>query len=114
MGIESAVACAHPPAHPFPETAMTRLAAAIAMALAAPLAWAQPEAPGESTRLPTVEVTTSKLPEAVDETPAMITIVTGEDLRARGVNDLRTALALVAGVDVAPGGDAGPASSVPG
>jgi len=44
----------------------------------------------------------------------MITIVTGEDLRARGVNDLRTALALVAGVDVAPGGDTGPAGSVPG
>src|SRR6185503_5597411 len=72
------------------------------------------QAAGESTRLPTVEVTTSKLPMAVDEAPSMITIVTGEDLRARGANDLRTALALVAGVDVAPGGDSGPASSVPG
>src|SRR5262249_10213169 len=30
------------------------------------------------------------------------------------VQDLRTALSLVAGVDIAPGGDAGPAGSVPG
>ncbi|MEP7044580.1 MAG: TonB-dependent receptor, partial [Dokdonella sp.] len=33
--------------------------------------------------------------------------------RARGATDLRTAMALVAGVDIAPGGDGGPASSVP-
>src|SRR5512135_2177119 len=69
----------------------------------------------ESTQdLPTVEVTTSKLAEPVDQTPAMITVISGDELRARGVQDLRTALSLVAGVDIAPGGDAGPASSVPG
>src|SRR6185369_9423407 len=64
--------------------------------------------------LPTVEVTTSKLAEPVDQTPAMISVISGEELRARGVVDLRTALSLVAGVDIAPGGDAGPAASVPG
>jgi outer membrane receptor protein involved in Fe transport len=64
--------------------------------------------------LPTVEVTTSKLAEPVEQTPAMISVISGEDLRARGVIDLRTALSLVAGVDIAPGGEAGPASSVPG
>jgi len=64
--------------------------------------------------LETVEVTTSKLAEPVEQTPAMISVISGEDLRARGVVDLRTALSLVAGVDIAPGGDAGPAASVPG
>jgi iron complex outermembrane receptor protein len=64
--------------------------------------------------LPTIEVTTSKLAEPVEQTPAMISVISGEELRARGVVDLRTALSLVAGVDIAPGGDAGPAGSVPG
>ena len=64
--------------------------------------------------LPTIEVTTSKIAEPIDQTPAMITVVSGDELRARGVNDLRTALSLVAGVDIAPGGEGGPASSVPG
>ena len=59
--------------------------------------------------LPAIEVTTSKLAEPVDQTPAMISVLTGDELRARGVVDLRTALSLVAGVDIAPGGDAGPA-----
>ena len=62
----------------------------------------------------TVVVTASKLPEAVDGVPAMISVVTGDDLRSRGARDLRTALSLVAGVDIAPGGDAGPASAAPG
>lgn len=64
--------------------------------------------------LPTIEVTTSKLPEPAEQFPAMITIVSGDEMRARGAIDLRTALSLVAGVDIAPGGDAGPAGSVPG
>jgi len=64
--------------------------------------------------LPTIEVTTSKLAENADQAPAMITVVSGDELRARNAQDLRTALSLVAGVDIAPGGDAGPAGSVPG
>lgn len=60
-----------------------------------------------------VEVTTSKIPLALRDTPASVTVVSGDELRARGANDLRTALSLVAGVVIAPGGDAGPTSSVP-
>jgi outer membrane receptor protein involved in Fe transport len=88
-----------------------RLAAALSLALAVP---SLVVAAGIDNTLPTVEVTTSKLPEPIDQTPAMITVISGDELRARGVNDLRTALSLVAGVDIAPGGEAGPASSVPG
>jgi iron complex outermembrane receptor protein len=60
-----------------------------------------------------VEVTATRLPEAPDEVPAAIEVFLGEELRARGARDLRGALALAIGVDVAPGGDAGPASAVP-
>jgi iron complex outermembrane receptor protein len=63
---------------------------------------------------PTIVVTAAKIPWDLATTPAMVSVVSGDELRARGVNDLRTALATVAGVDVAPGGDAGPAGSVPG
>src|SRR6185312_16460597 len=83
------------------------LAAALATIVHTPAIFAAEE-------LPTVEVTTSKLAEPIDQTPAMITVISGEELRARGVVDLRTALSLVAGVDIAPAGDAGPAASVPG
>jgi outer membrane receptor protein involved in Fe transport len=64
--------------------------------------------------LESVVVSASKIPEALESLPAVVTVVDGEEARARGARDLRTALALVAGVDIAPGGDAGPAGSVPG
>lgn len=60
-----------------------------------------------------VEVTTTRLPEDPHEDPAPIEVITGDELRARGASDLRTALAPAMGVEIAPGGDAGPASSVP-
>ncbi|MEO5558638.1 MAG: TonB-dependent receptor [Dokdonella sp.] len=60
-----------------------------------------------------VEVTTSKIPVALSDVAANVSVVSGDELRARGATDLRTALSLVAGVDIAPGGDGGPASSVP-
>src|SRR5258708_39224496 len=63
--------------------------------------------------LDTVQVTATRVPELVDRVPAAITIVTGEELRARGADDLRTALALVAGVEGTPGGDSGPAGGGP-
>lgn len=62
----------------------------------------------------TVVITATKLPSEIALTPSMVSVVTGDDLRARGARDLRTALELVGGVDIAPGGDAGPAGSVPG
>ena len=88
------------------------LAATIAFAFSLPAGLAL--AADTDNLLPTIEVTTSKIPELADRTPAMITIVSGEELRARNVQDLRQALSLVAGVDIAPGGDVGPAGSVPG
>jgi iron complex outermembrane receptor protein len=69
--------------------------------------------PGLATPLSTVQVTATREPEAIDSVPVSISIVTGEDLRARGANDLRTALSLVSGVEGTPGGDGGPAGSVP-
>jgi outer membrane receptor protein involved in Fe transport len=60
-----------------------------------------------------VEVTTSRIPEDVEVVPASVTLITREDLANRGATDLRSALSLAAGVDISPGGDAGPASSVP-
>ena len=67
----------------------------------------------EAQELEPVEVTTAKVPLPLRDVAATITVVTGEELQARGAYDLRTALSLVAGVDIAPGGDGGPASSVP-
>jgi len=71
---------------------------------------AQEEAPAE---LAPLQVTATRVGTAVDAVPASITVVRGEDLRARGATDLRGALAGVAGVEISPGGDNGPAGSVP-
>lgn len=60
-----------------------------------------------------VEVTATRIPEDPQGIPATVDVVTGDDLRAMGANDLRSALALIAGVDISPGGDGGPASAVP-
>lgn len=60
-----------------------------------------------------VEVTATKYPDDPDRLAQSITVISGQELRDRGVTDLRGALAVVAGVDVAPGGDAGPASAIP-
>src|SRR5580765_1006992 len=62
----------------------------------------------------TVQVTATRFGEPVVSVPGAISVVTGDELRARGAIDLRTALALLGGVSVAPGGDAGPAAAVPG
>src|SRR5262245_7095859 len=62
----------------------------------------------------TVQVTATRFGEPVAEVPGSITVVTGSEIRARGATDLRTAFALLGGVSVAPGGDAGPAGAVPG
>ena len=64
--------------------------------------------------LDVVQVTANRFGEQVQEVPNSIEVISGEELRRRGVIDLRTALSLVAGVTVAPGGDDGPASAVPG
>ena len=60
-----------------------------------------------------VEVTATRFPEDPGKVPASITIITAKELADRGGTDLRSALALAAGVFIAPGGDGGPASCVP-
>ena len=64
-------------------------------------------------RIPAVEVVATKVPEAPHDVPASIEVISGQDLRARGAFTLRDALTLTTGVNIAPGGDAGPASAVP-
>jgi len=60
-----------------------------------------------------VQVTATRLPESVGDVPADVSIVSGDELRERQAHDLPTALALTAGVEAPPGGDAGPSSAVP-
>jgi iron complex outermembrane receptor protein len=69
--------------------------------------------PTPPTYAESVQVTASRVPEDVDAVPASIQVITAQELLDRGATDLKSALALAAGVDVAPGGDSGPASSVP-
>lgn len=61
----------------------------------------------------TIEVTADKVAEDVMAVPAHVTVIDGDELRARNAVDLQSALALTAGVSIAPGGDGGPAGSVP-
>jgi len=70
--------------------------------------------PAPPTFQDTVQVTATRFGEPVAEVPGSISVISGDEIRARGAIDLRTALALLGGVSVAPGGDAGPAGAVPG
>jgi len=89
----------------------TRLAAAISLAGFCALAQAQQT--DDTQILEQIEVTTAKIPLPLKDVAANVVVINAEELRERGAIDLRTALSLVAGVDIAPGGDGGPASSVP-
>lgn len=72
-------------------------------------------APGAGvSNLDVVQVTADRFSEPVQEVPNSIEVIGADELRARGVNDLRTALSLLGGVSVATGGDEGPAAAVPG
>ncbi|MBI3448695.1 MAG: TonB-dependent receptor [Acidobacteria bacterium] len=91
-----------------------RRALSIAAALLlAPAQAAAQTAPDPNKASEYVEVTTSRIPEEVEIVPASVTVITRQELRDRGATDLRTALLFAAGVEISPGGDAGPASSVP-
>jgi len=95
-------------------TLFHRLAVLSALAAALP-AWpalaqeaAEPEKVEE-----TIQVTATRVPEDVEPVPASITIISGDEIRLHGDTDLASALSSVAGLAVVPGGDNGPASSVP-
>ena len=61
----------------------------------------------------TLDVVATWAPLDPANLPQSRTVVDGETLRRRGATDLRSALLLVAGVEAVPGGDGGPAASVP-
>src|SRR5436309_12994071 len=61
----------------------------------------------------TVEVVATRLPESPHDVPASVEVLTGADLQSLGATTLRDALAAAAGVEVAPGGESGPAGAVP-
>jgi len=63
--------------------------------------------------LQTVTVTATRIPEPVDQIPADISIVSGQELIDRDAWDMSKALSLVPGVEAPAGGDAGPSSAVP-
>lgn len=92
-------------------TAPPTVLAAICLAAARLSAQATPPTPAVA--LPPVQVVATRAPAATHDVPASVEVITGSDLRARGVASLRDALSLAAGIAVAPGGDAGPASAVP-
>jgi outer membrane receptor protein involved in Fe transport len=91
------------------------LAAALAAVLATPVLGEETSSTAVQPPVTeeTIEVTATRLPEDILDVPTSVTIITGEELAARGVHYLEGALALVGGVSIAPGGDGGPASSVP-
>lgn len=60
-----------------------------------------------------VEVVATRLPQAPHDVPAAIEVIDGDTLRALGATNLKEALVLAGGVEIAPGGDNGPAGSVP-
>ncbi len=80
-------------------------------ALACATAFAQTQQPQKIDE--TIEVTADKFAEDVLSVPAHVSVISGDELRARNATDLQSALALAAGVSIAPGGDGGPAGSVP-
>lgn len=104
---------------------LRRLALPLALAAVAAfpvqLRAAEPAAPAEPTAATeetpevaeTIQVTATRIPEDVEGVPASVTVISGDELRARGATDLPSALSVVAGVSIAPGGDGGPAGSVP-
>jgi len=80
----------------------------------APQAWSDdPPPPSGTARLGAVQVTATPMPEHLDTVPQSVDVITHDQLLALGANDLRSAISLLAGVDIGPGGDGGPAAAVP-
>jgi iron complex outermembrane recepter protein len=91
---------------------MTSFVASLLLAIPVVRA-ADSETPIAVTGEENVQVTATRIPEDPANLPTVVTVLDGAMLRERGMTDLRSALGVVAGVDIAPGGDNGPASSVP-
>ena len=80
-------------------------------ALACVTLFAQEPPPPKTTEV--IEVTADKIAEDVLAVPAHVTVIDGDELRARNAVVLASALGLASGVSIAPGGESGPAGSVP-
>src|SRR5579862_5359892 len=63
--------------------------------------------------LSVITITATRIPEPIDQIPASLSVVTGDELRARDARDMASALSLVSGVEAPASGDAGPSSAVP-
>ena len=66
------------------------------------------EAPAEE-----LTVTATREPVAAAEVPAMVTVISGDQIRQRGLRTLAELLAGVPGTEGSAGGDSGPASATP-
>ena len=61
----------------------------------------------------TIQVTATKVSEEVNQVPVALTVINAEDLLHNHADTLDKALSLVSGVAAHPGGDSGPAGTVP-
>jgi outer membrane receptor protein involved in Fe transport len=77
---------------------------ALSTAAAVPLFAQSASVPSTSEQ---IVVTATKLPEEKIDLPADVTVITGEELRARGVQTLGDALATTEGVEAFDGSDQG-------
>jgi vitamin B12 transporter len=77
------------------------------LTLAALVSTAQGQEPRDTVTLAPVTVTATRVPVDARATPASITVITGEELRSRGITRLADALRDVPGVSVVPSGSYG-------
>ena len=94
----------------FPRLTLACLCTGIAVS---PLALGDDAPASGAQALGTVEVTATPMPEHLGTVPQSVDVITHDQLQALHATDLRSALIMVAGVDVGPSGDNGPAASVP-
>jgi len=92
---------------------LARFAAFSCIALCLAPCRAEEMAQPPESRIDVVQITATRFGEPVQEVPLSMSVVFHDELVARGAHDLRTALSLLGGAAVAPGGDAGPAGAVP-
>ena len=89
-----------------------RLALAIAAVLLTASTAATAQEAVDTTRLPELVVTPTRLPTPADAVVSSVTVITGDDLRARGVRFVQDALREVPGAAVVQGGSFGGVSSL--
>ncbi|HSJ24125.1 MAG TPA: TonB-dependent receptor [Longimicrobiales bacterium] len=92
--------------------ALTVTAAAALLLPAAGNAQRATNADADTFRLAPVVVTATRLPTPITEAPGSITVISGEELRARGVRTVADAVRLAPGVAVAQSGGPGGLSAV--